>query len=139
MVYPTLHSIAPTLSHTPTPRRLLSRFAQAYGVSTHYCALAHLRWAVRAGNATPTADCFSVLHRLLSDVRTAAAEGRLGPHEDAVYRTVCRAVETLVAEAFEGYRFLSEDAPSGVDDCDHPPAAPAAALGPAVALFCLLR
>lgn len=108
-------------------------------MSTHYAALAHLRWAVDPSNATPTADCFGVLLSNLSAVVRATGTA-LSPNEKEVFRAVCRATERLVARALENYRLLDESVPSGVAEPDSAPSqTPAPALEPAVGLFCLLR
>jgi len=119
---------------------LLGQFAETYGVSSHYCSLSHLKWAVDPDIATPTADCFAVLLPHLSAVRDAAAADALAPSEKEMFKLVGKTVERLIAKAFENYRLLNEAAPLGLGEPDGVVTTlPAPALKPAVDIFYLLR
>ncbi|CAG9463051.1 unnamed protein product [Pedinophyceae sp. YPF-701] len=119
---------------------LLKELARVYGVREAYTALTYLKWALQPQHATPTADCFSVLLAGVRPLKEAELARTLPAEESAMLRSICQAVESLVARALESYRMLSEQAPSGLcGPGEAPPQLPAPAMAPALALYSMLR
>ena len=114
-------------------------------ISESYASLSFLHWAVQPRNATPTADCLSVLRQHLVSVRDAYELGLLSGNEIAVYHAVCRACDALVGTTLEQLRQLDENVPTGLRDRDATEAEDGTcstvppALRPAVEIYLLLR
>lgn len=99
---------------------LLGKLAKTHGVAETYCLLRYLQHVMSA--ATPSADCLRILLSNLRPVlRAAAAAGGGGAAglpapERAMLSVVSASADGLLAHAFESYKLLCEDVPSGVAD-----------------------
>ncbi|KAL3627773.1 hypothetical protein CASFOL_029136 [Castilleja foliolosa] len=117
---------------------LVTEFASYYGVSDAYTKLRYLSYIMDV--ATPTADCFDLVHDLLQPV---IIEGKnkhtLSCQEVRLLGEVCEQIEQILTLALENYKSLDESAPSGIVDVSGPATGVAApALASALKLYNLL-
>ncbi|KAL6277294.1 hypothetical protein ACE6H2_020895 [Prunus campanulata] len=117
-------------------RWLVTEFASYYGVSKTYTNLRYLSYVMDV--ATPTKDCLTSVHDLLSDVK-AKSTNLLSYQENCMLAKIEDQVKKTLASVFENYKSLEESALSGMVDCFRPASGTAApALVPAVQLYALL-
>ncbi|KAM7492448.1 hypothetical protein LguiA_035369 [Lonicera macranthoides] len=118
---------------------LLTEFADYYGVSDSYTKLRYLSHVMSV--ATPTKDCLELVHQLLVPVIKARSEKTLTRQEKTMLLDCETQVENLLENAFENYKSLDENSPTGllVDALGPMPEAAAPALSPAVQLYTLLH
>ncbi|ONI02411.1 hypothetical protein PRUPE_6G196800 [Prunus persica] len=117
-------------------RWLVTEFASYYGVSKTYTNLRYLSYVMDV--ATPTKDCLTTVHDLLSDVK-AKSTNLLSYQENCMLAKIEDQVKKTLASVFENYKSLEESSLSGMVDCFRPASGTAApALAPAVQLYSLL-
>ncbi|XP_051151756.1 uncharacterized protein LOC127265803 [Andrographis paniculata] len=117
---------------------ILTEFADYYGVSDSYTKLRYLSYVMNV--ATPTKDCLELLHELLVPVIKARSERNLTRQEKSILLDCEMQVERLLAEAFQNYKSLDEDSPTGLANMSAPVSETAApALAPAVQVYTLLH
>ncbi|KAI5324766.1 hypothetical protein L3X38_033839 [Prunus dulcis] len=115
---------------------LVTEFASYYGVSKTYTNLRYLSYVMDV--ATPTKDCLTTVHDLLSDVK-AKSTNLLSYQENCMLAKIEDQVKKTLASVFENYKSLEESSLSGMVDCFRPASGTAApALAPAVQLYSLL-
>lgn len=90
---------------------LLGKLAKTHGVAEPYCLLRYLQHVMSA--ATPSADCLQIVLANLGPVLKANVNG-LPAAEGKMLAQVKRNVYRLLFCAFESYKLLSEEAPTGV-------------------------
>nr|XP_011468515.1 PREDICTED: uncharacterized protein LOC101309103 [Fragaria vesca subsp. vesca] len=119
---------------------LLTEFASYFGISKAYTKLRHLSFIMDV--ATPTNDCLTVVHDMLSDILIMKGNitNQLSPLENHMLVKILDQVNQTLALVFENYKSLEEDSPSGMMNIPKPASGLAApALGPAFQLYSLLH
>eukprot|EP01018_Ginkgo_biloba_P025795 Gb_04081 [translate_table: standard] len=117
---------------------LLTEFAFYYGVSDSYTKLRYLSCIMDV--ATPTEDCFELIHELLVPIIKARDENTLNRQEKRMLSDSEDQMEQLLATVFQNYKSLDELSPSGLVDIFGPATGIAApALAPAVQIYTLLH
>ncbi|GMJ04019.1 hypothetical protein like AT4G24610 [Hibiscus trionum] len=116
---------------------LVNEFASYYGVSDAYTKLRYLSYVMDV--ATPTEDCLTVIHDLLSPVKVNNKH-KLSHQENRILGEVEDQVQQILNEIFENYKSLDESSPSGMMSVfKAATGAPAPALVPAIKLYSLLH
>ncbi|KAL3630223.1 hypothetical protein CASFOL_023207 [Castilleja foliolosa] len=117
---------------------LVTEFASYFGVSDAYTKLRYLSYVMDV--ATPTADCFDLVHDLLQPVIIKGKNNYTLSHQEVrLLGEVCEQIEQILTLALENYKSLDESAPSGIVDVFGPATGVAApALAPALKLYKLL-
>ncbi|XP_039032056.1 uncharacterized protein LOC120166977 [Hibiscus syriacus] len=116
---------------------LVNEFASYYGVSDAYTKLRYLAYVMDV--ATPTEDCLTVIHDLLSPVK-GYNKHKLSHQENRILGEVEDQVQQILIEIFENYKSLDESSPSGMMSVyKAATGAPAPALVPAIKLYNLLH
>ncbi|KAE8718175.1 Ribosomal protein L10 family protein isoform 2 [Hibiscus syriacus] len=116
---------------------LVNEFASYYGISDAYTKLRYLSYVMDV--ATPTEDCLTVIHDLLSPVK-GYNKHKLSHQENRILGEVEDQVQQILIEIFENYKSLDESLPLGMMSVfKAPTGAPAPALVPAVKLYSLLH
>ncbi|KAL1560530.1 hypothetical protein AAHA92_10730 [Salvia divinorum] len=117
---------------------ILEEFSEYYGVSDSYTKLRYLSYVMNV--ATPTKDCLEVLHELLVPVLKARSDRNLTRQEKSILLDCETQVERLLATAFQNYKSLDDNSPTGLADASTPASETASpALAPAVQLYTLLH
>ncbi|XP_042067514.1 uncharacterized protein LOC121810862 isoform X1 [Salvia splendens] len=117
---------------------ILAEFSEYYGVSDSYTKLRYLSYVMNV--ATPTKDCLEVLHELLVPVLKAQSDRNLTRQEKSILLDCEAQVESLLATAFQNYKSLDDNSPTGLADASAPASETASpALAPAVQLYTLLH
>ncbi|KAH7655486.1 hypothetical protein IHE45_18G013900 [Dioscorea alata] len=118
---------------------LLTKFASYFGVSDAYTKLRYLSYVMDV--ATPTADCLTLVHDLLSPViMKKRNESTLSHQENRILGEIEEQIEQVLAMVFENYKSLDESLPSGLAEDFRPfTGSPAPALLVAVKLYTLLH
>ncbi|KAL4333355.1 hypothetical protein GQ457_07G004150 [Hibiscus cannabinus] len=116
---------------------LVNEFASYYGVSDAYTKLRYLSYVMDV--ATPTKDCLTVIHDLLSPVK-GNNKHKLSHQENRILGEVEDQLQQILNEIFENYKSLDESSPSGMMGVfKAATGAPAPALVPAIKLYSLLH
>ncbi|XP_041994463.1 uncharacterized protein LOC121744855 isoform X2 [Salvia splendens] len=117
---------------------IMAEFSEYYGVSDSYTKLRYLSYVMNV--ATPTKDCLEVLHELLVPVLKARSDRNLTRQEKSILLDCETQVERLLATAFQNYKSLDDNSPTGLADASAPASETASpALAPAVQLYTLLH
>ncbi|XP_057812221.1 uncharacterized protein LOC131026371 [Salvia miltiorrhiza] len=117
---------------------ILTEFSEYYGVSDSYTKLRYLSYVMNV--ATPTKECLEILHELLVPVLKARSERNLTRQEKNILLDCETQVERLLAEAFQNYKSLDDNYPTGLADTSAPTSETASpALAPAVQVYTLLH
>ncbi|TYJ10676.1 hypothetical protein E1A91_A11G223400v1 [Gossypium mustelinum] len=116
---------------------LVNEFASYYGVSDAYTKLRYLSYIMDV--ATPTADCLTLIHDLLSPVKSNTKH-KLSHQENRILGEVEDQVQQILNVIFENYKSLDESLPSGMMSVfKAATGSPAPALVPAIKLYSLLH
>ncbi|KAA3473775.1 Ribosomal protein L10 family protein isoform 2 [Gossypium australe] len=116
---------------------LVNEFASYYGVSDAYTKLRYLSYIMDV--ATPTADCLTLIHDLLSPVKSNIKH-KLSHQENRILGEVEDQVQQILNVIFENYKSLDESLPSGMMSVfKAATGSPAPALVPAIKLYSLLH
>ncbi|KAB2004880.1 hypothetical protein ES319_D11G231300v1 [Gossypium barbadense] len=116
---------------------LVNEFASYYGVSDAYTKLRYLSYIMDV--ATPTADCLTLIHDLLSPVKSNTKH-KLSHQENRILGEVEDQVQQILNAIFENYKSLDESLPSGMMSVfKAATGSPAPALVPAIKLYSLLH
>ncbi|XP_039058576.1 uncharacterized protein LOC120202173 [Hibiscus syriacus] len=116
---------------------LVNEFASYYGVSDAYTKLRFLSYVMDV--ATPTEDCLTVIHDLLSPVK-GNNKHKLSHQENRILGEVEDQIQHILNVIFENYKSLDESSPSGMMSVfKAATGAPAPALVPAIKLYILLH
>ncbi|XP_022775011.1 uncharacterized protein LOC111316996 [Durio zibethinus] len=116
---------------------LVNEFASYYGVSDAYTKLRYLSYVMDV--ATPTEDCLTLIHDLLSPVK-GNSKHKLSHQENRILGEIEDHVQKILTTIFENYKSLDESSPSGMMDVfKAATGSPPPALVPAVKLYGLLH
>ncbi|XVE86848.1 hypothetical protein DITRI_Ditri18aG0068200 [Diplodiscus trichospermus] len=116
---------------------LVNEFASYYGVSDAYTRLRYLSYVMDV--ATPTEDCLTLIHDLLSPVK-GNSKHKLSHQENRILGEIEDQVQQILTMIFEHYKSLDESSPSGMMDVFKVAiGSPPPALAPAVKVYGLLH
>ncbi|XVF59087.1 hypothetical protein PTKIN_Ptkin07bG0246700 [Pterospermum kingtungense] len=116
---------------------LVNEFASYYGVSDAYTKLRYLSYVMDV--ATPTEDCLTLIHDLLSPVK-GNSKHKLSHQENRILGEIEEQIQQILTVIFENYKSLDESLASGMMVVFRAPTgSPPPVLVPAVKLYGLLH
>lgn len=116
---------------------LVNEFASYYGVSDAYTKLRYLSYVMDV--ATPTEDCLTLIHDLLSPVK-GNSKHKLSHQENRILGEIEEQIQQILIVIFENYKSLDESSASGMMDVFKAASgSPPPVLVPAVKLYGLLH